>query len=158
MVTDVFFIDHTPELLAPLHRISYCILRSSADAEDAVQQGLMKAWAAKNRAAPDTFRPWVTRIVINEARNIQRHRMRVTPVDKLLMSEAFMPPDSDVMDAVYALPEPLRVLFTMKYVAGYKEREIAVAMRLPLSMVKNRLARARQLLRDTLSDTEVTFE
>lgn len=152
------FMRESEALLTPLYRISYSILRSQADAEDAVQQGLMKAWAAKERANPDKFRPWVTRIVVNESRNIQRYRMRVMPVEDMPGGQAFEPPDLDVMEAVYGLPEPLRVAFAMKYIASYKEKEIAQALRLPLSTVKNRLARARQLLRDKLTDAEVMFE
>ena len=159
MVDAVQFQREAEALLPALYRISYGILRARQDAEDAVQQALLKAWAGKHRAAQEAFRAWLTRIVINESRNIQRHRMRVVPSDTLPegSSPAFDAPDLDVMEAVYRLPERLRVPFLMKYAAEYKEREIAQATRLPLSTVKNRLARARQLLRDDLSDQEVSF-
>lgn len=158
------FLRESQALFVPLYRISYGILGSRMDAEDAVQQGLMKAWAAKDRANPETFRAWLSRIVINESRNIQRHRMRIVPMGEVRELQesprepSFQPPDVDVMEALAGLPEALRVPFIMKYAARYKEREIAQALRLPLSTVKNRLSRARKLLRKALSDTEVTFE
>ncbi len=152
------FISESQAMMTPLYRIGYSILRSRADAEDAVQQGLMKAWAARERVAPEKFRAWVTRIVVNECRNIQRHRRRVALSADVAADQAFIPPDPDVMDAVYELQESLRVPFAMKYIARYTEKEIGEALRLPVSTIKNRLARARRLLRDKLSDSEVMFE
>lgn len=158
MVDATTFASETQALLSPLYRISYSILRSQADAQDAVQQGLMKAWTHKDRVHPEKFRAWVTRIVINESHNIQRYRMRVSPSDTVETGQPFVSPDIDVMEAILALQENLRIPFLMKYLSCYKEREIAQTLRLPVSTIKNRLARARQLLRETLSDTEVSFE
>ena len=146
------FMGEAQPMLPKLYRIAYCVLRSRADAEDAVQQGMLKAWAAKDKIRPDSFRPWVTRIVINESRNIQRYRLRVAPSDAPPAEEPFEPPDPDVMEAVYALPENFRIPFALKYVGNYREREVAGALRLPLSTVKSRLARARQALRGALTE------
>ena len=66
-----------------LYRISLSILRARQDAQDAVQQALMKAWIARDKARPGSERAWLTRIVINECRSIQRQRMRVTPMENL---------------------------------------------------------------------------
>lgn len=158
MVDATHFTNESKALLTPLFRISLGILRSEADAQDAVQQGLMKAWMGKEKVHPEKFRAWVTRIVINECRNIQRHRMRIMPSDTIELNQKFESMDIDVMQAIMALEEKHRIPFLMKYLACYKEREIAEAMRLPLTTVKNRLNRARQLLRKELSDTEVSFE
>ena len=54
-------------------RTAYLLTGSAADAEDAVQAGLIKAWTALNRfrrGAP--FKPWPLRIVANEAHNRRR--------------------------------------------------------------------------------------
>lgn len=158
MVDRATFMRESDALLTPLLRISMGILRAQADAEDAVQQALMKAWAARDRVSEEKFRPWLTRIVINESRNIQRYRMRVMPSDTIAAERPFQTPDMDVVDAVLGLPEHLRIPFVMKYLARYKETEIASTLRLPASTIKNRLARARGLLRDELTDTEVAFE
>jgi len=58
------------------------------------------------------------------------------------------------MEAVYALPEKLRIPFTLKYVGNYQEREVADILRLPSSTVKSRLARARQSLRIVLVEED----
>ncbi len=157
MVEAALFLEESENLFKKLYQISFGLLRNHADSEDAVQQGLMKAWAAKARANPDTFRPWLTRIVINECRNIQRHRMRVSPKDEILTGQYDDPLFSDVMDAVKNLPDKYQMVFTMKYIAGFSEKETAAALHLPLSTVKNRLAKARLLMRESLSLKEVTF-
>ena len=152
MMDEARFMREAEPLLTKLYSIAYCILRSRADAEDAVQQGLLKAWAARSRIRIETFQPWVTRIVIHECRNIQRHRARVVPSASPPAEGGFVPPNPELMMAVFALPEKLRIPFSLKYVSRYREREIADGLRLPVSTIKSRLARARQALRNALSE------
>ncbi len=58
-------------------RVAYLITRNAADAEDAVQDGLVKAWRAFGRFRRDApMRPWLLRIVANEARNRRRSTRR----------------------------------------------------------------------------------
>lgn len=158
MVDAATFTEEATALLRTLYRVSLSILRADADAQDAVQQALMKAWAAKDRAQPDRFRPWLTRIVINESRNIQRRRMRVMPVADIPHQPDVALPDIDVVQAIEDLPEKWRIPFLLKYAGRYTEQEIAGALRLPASTVKSRLYSARQALKQALSDREVMFE
>ena len=54
-------------------RTAYLLTGSAADAEDAVQTGFVKAWSALPRFRPGAaFRPWLLRIVANEAHNRRR--------------------------------------------------------------------------------------
>ena len=54
-------------------RVAYVITRNAADAEDAVQDALVKAWRALGRfRAGEPLRPWLLRIAANEARNRRR--------------------------------------------------------------------------------------
>lgn len=157
MVDEAMFITETEALLKTLHRISVSILKTEADAQDAVQQGLERAWARKDTVQPEKFRAWITRIVVNECRNIQRHRMRVSPAPEVFASETYAPPDLDVTEAIGRLPEKWRTPFLLKYASEYKEREIAQALGIPVTTVKSRLFSARRALRQQLSDKEVTF-
>jgi RNA polymerase sigma-70 factor (ECF subfamily) len=159
MVDGTLFLHETEEKLTRLYQTAYSILRTRQDAEDAVQQALLKAWASRAGARPETFGPWLMRIVVNECRNIQRHRMWVMPCEAVAAeAETFTPQDPDLWSAVQALPESLRLPFSLKYVAQFTEREVAQAMHLPVSTIKNRLAKARKLLRAALADWEVSFE
>lgn len=160
MVEAAQFLADTESQLTRFYQVAYSILRSRQDAEDAVQQALMKAWAARSKAQPATFTHWAMRIVVNECRNIQRYRMRVVPSDTIGEDESvdFCASNIDLWDAVGALPDNLRIPFSLKYVARLTEQEVANSLHMPVSTVKNRLFRARKELRVALSDWEVTFE
>lgn len=159
MVDETLFLDESRRQFARLYQVAYSILRTRQDAEDALQQALMKAWAARATGRPDTFIPWLTRIVVNECRNIQRYRMRVVPSEAPAeKTDEFTPPDIDLWHAIAALPEYLRVPFTLKYVTELTEREVAHATKLPLYTVKNRLKKARKVLRESLTGWEVSFK
>lgn len=159
MVDDALFLDESKRQFAKMYQVAYSILRVRQDAEDALQQALMKAWAVRTSGRPDTFIPWLTRIVVNECRNIQRYRKRVVPSDALAEeAEAFVPPDIDLWNAIAALPDDIRIPFTLKYVTELSEREVAQATQLPLYTVKNRLKKARKVLRESLTGWEVSFE
>jgi RNA polymerase sigma-70 factor (ECF subfamily) len=58
---------------AAAFRVAYVMLGSAADAEDAVQEAFLRAYLALDRfRVAEPFRPWLLRIVGNEARNRRR--------------------------------------------------------------------------------------
>ena len=59
---------------------------------------------------------------------------------------------SDLYEAIYRLSEEMRLSVTLYYLEGYSVREIATMMETTESAVKNRLARARQRLRNELAE------
>lgn len=65
-MNEVDFTGLCREHMPGLYRISMALVRNHADAQDAVQQALMKAWAARDRMRPGAERAWLMRIVINE--------------------------------------------------------------------------------------------
>lgn len=139
------------DMLPGLYRLAQSLLRHPADAQDAVQQAAVKAWMALDKLPEGGERAYFTRIVINECRNIQRQRMRVTPVPDF-PDRGSPPGDQDLRRAIDALEEGLRLPLLMKYMEGYSEREIAQAMGLGVPAVKSRLYRARRRLERTLKE------
>lgn len=158
MVDETTFTNETKALLPMMYRVSISILYMESDAQDAMQQALTKAWEKRSAVTPDYFRAWLMKITINECRNIHRHRKRVIPVEYVEWGHETDTVSTDVTDAVGNLPEKLRIPFLLKYLACYKEKEIASILGLPQTTIKNRLRKARLLLRDALSDWEVTFK
>ncbi len=157
MVDEKAFCDVSKILFPTLYRIGMSIVHSDADAQDAVQQALMKAWVHREKIHREKLRPWLTRTMINECRNIQRHRMRVTPVERMDENGVYIPPDSGLAEAMAALPEKLRIPLLLKYGEHYCEKEVAQTLDITVSTVKNRLYRARKALEKNLK-AEVTFE
>ena len=156
MISDDRFTKEAAELMPALYRLSVSILRRQADAQDAVQQGLLRAWERRVQVDPSRFRAWLMRIVINECRNVQRRRMRVFSVAEVPETAAGQGND-DLALAIDALDQKLRTPLLLRYMEGFSEKEIAQALGVPQTTVKNRLYRARQALRRELK-AEVTFE
>ena len=153
MIQKDTFTAASTALCPALYRIAQSILHEPHDAQDAVQQALLKAWERRADVDEKRFKAYLTRIVINECHNVQRLRQRVTPTDTLPES-AFMPPDTGLREAVDALPEALRTPLLLHYMEGYSQREIADALALHMPQIKSRLFRARKALKARL--TEVT--
>src|SRR5437868_11473337 len=75
-------------------RTAYVITGSAADAEDAAQEGFVKAFHALHRFRPGAeLRPWLLRIVANEARNRLRSSGRRQRLE-LRLTEGFNPRDA----------------------------------------------------------------
>lgn len=156
MISDDHFTQETIALTPSLYRISMSILRHEADCRDAVQQALLNVWAARGRLEETRFRAYLTRAVINECRNIQRKRMRETPIDEMPDIEYVMQPEqSELREAIDLLPESLRMPLLLHYMECFNEKETASALGITVVAVKNRLYRARKALKQQLKDWEV---
>ena len=139
------------ERMHGLYRIALSILRNPADAQDAVQQAFLNAWVHREMAYPGRETGWITRILINECRNIQRQRMRMFPVADF-PDQGYMPPDTDLANAITNLPEQLRLPILLKYMEGYSEKETAAALEITVPTLKARLFKARRQLERELKE------
>lgn len=157
MVSQAEYERTAQELLPALYKTAMGILRSDADARDAVQQALLKAWEKRDSAREGTFRGYLTRILINACRDIQRNRMRVFPAELPPLPNKESADYGELYAAVDALPEGLRLPIYLKYLHDLSEKEAARALGIPVTTFKNRLHRARKALRKAL-DREVAFE
>ena len=145
------------------HRAAYLITRTPADADDALQDGTMKAWRAIGRLDPARgFAPWFTTIVANTARNQARSwrrreavAMRLRP-DVAALDPADVAVDRDEADAVLRevdrLPERYRRAIALRHVLGLTERETADALGVRPGTVKSRVSRGLALLREALGE------
>jgi RNA polymerase sigma-70 factor (ECF subfamily) len=141
-------------------------LGAGADADDVVQEAFVKAYRALGSFRADSpFRPWLLRIVANETRNVVRSRGRrskreelAAPLDVVLdpAEEAVsLERRSELLAAVRALPDPMRLVVTCRYLLDLDEQETAAVLGWPRGTVKSRLHRALGRLRDALPDKEV---
>jgi RNA polymerase sigma factor (sigma-70 family) len=161
--------QHAYEELVNAHqgialRVAYVIAGNGADAEEAAQDGFVKAWRALGRfreGAP--FRPWLLRIVANEAHNRRRSAGRRAQLAVRAATEessggAAPSPEATVLSgeqrktllaAVNELPDDQRTVISLRYFAGLSEQEIAETLGVPSGTVKSRSARALERLRET---------
>lgn len=156
-----------------LFRTARSILRSDAEAEDALQEAYLRAWRAlasfRSEARLST---WLVRIVINEALGRRRRRGAqvlafdaTTDLADVSMEEVMEGNPDDrpdraamrtevraLMEArIDALPEVFRTVFMLRAVEEMDVDEISAALDLPEATVRTRFFRARGLLREGLA-------
>lgn len=168
---DEFLRQITPHL-PRLSRIGVRLTHQRNEAQDLVQEALMKAWANWHRFRPGgSLGAWLSRIVINTF--ISRHRhQRVVDVtaarsdivdhlfDAQRVTASYAPEDSwqgqqlsdEVVAALATLPEHYREVVELVDIHGLAYREAADQLACPLGTIMSRLHRARRLLRDQLSE------
>ena len=136
------------------------------DVEDAVQEAFVKAWNAMPRFRPGAaFRPWICRIVANEARNRVRSARRR---DALILREAATgaaptaPPTPEgeslaredaasLVRAMNRLKPEDRLVIGYRWLLDLSEAEMADALDVPAGTVKSRLSRAMTKLRTEIA-------
>ncbi|MDQ3811509.1 MAG: DUF1002 domain-containing protein [Chloroflexota bacterium] len=137
-------------------RVAFLITGNVGDAEDVAQEALIKAYSSLGRVQPESFRPWLLRIVANQARNLRKAARRHTDAlarassEGLAASPAPTPEMAVLADeqrtvllrALDALREEDRLAISYRYLFDLSENDMVEALGWPRGTVKSRLARA----------------
>ena len=156
--------------LVPLH--APAMLRAAAalvglaDAEDAAQEAVIRAWQAWPSLRDETaLRGWLLTITVNVCRQWRRggfgRRLRLMePLpegDSRLLARIEGDPGAsdhtgalDLRDAVNQLPDDLRLIVVLRYYAGMDATEAGAALGVPSATVRTRLRRALLILRERI--------
>ena len=135
-----------------LFRYALLMLGNTEDAEDVIQDTLIKYWKkAPEFRDKDHEKAWLLTVVTNRCRDIQRFRMRHPAIDIESITELSgemqnMAPDSGILEALMALPEKYKLVLYLYYVEEYRVEDIASMIGRTASAVKMRLKKGRQLL------------
>lgn len=138
---------------------------AGADAEDVVQEAFVKAFRKLGTFRQgEPFRPWLLRIVVNEASNWRRSLVRRAGATlRLAPADPVDGPEVDVLArerraallrAVGELPDRYRQVLTCRYFLELSEAETAQVLGWPVGSVKSRTARALGRLRAALPREE----
>jgi RNA polymerase sigma-70 factor, ECF subfamily len=152
-----------------LHALRMC--HNHADAEDLVQDTMVKAYSNFDSFLPESnLKAWLYRIQANTCRRRRRRPVQYSTdaiTDQELAAQAqrtstrhvstedqalAAPPDTEIMAAMQSLPEQFRAVVYYADVEGFRYREIADIMGTPHGTVTSRLHRGRQHLRRLLGD------
>lgn len=148
-------------------------LVGEADAEDAVQEAIIRAWQAwPTLHDPRAVRAWFLRITLNVCHNWRKGRFGTrqrltTSVDAHpgLLAPAELEPGElphvmrmDLYQAVEQLDEHLRQVITFRYFIGLDASEIGAILGIPPVTVRARLRRALHVLRAHLDDIQRSVE
>jgi RNA polymerase sigma-70 factor (ECF subfamily) len=146
-------------------RAAYQITREAAEAEDAAQEAFVKAYYALAGFRPGApFRPWLLRIVANEARNRRvatqrRARLALRAGEELPRADTAPSPEAAalvaeqraaLLAAVEQLREEERLTIAYRYFLDLSEPELAEILGCARGTVKSRLSRGLARLRALL--------
>jgi RNA polymerase sigma factor (sigma-70 family) len=148
------------------YRAAFLVLGDGDEAADAAQEGFVKAYRALDRFREGLpFRPWLLRIVVNEARNRRRAAGRRAAL--ALRAEGAEPPATsqpsaeasairgerrrELLAAVNRLNADDRLVLALRYFLERTDAEAAAILAVPPATFRTRLFRARERLRRLLA-------
>jgi RNA polymerase sigma-70 factor (ECF subfamily) len=169
------FVELSKRHYRRVYQETYRITRNRQDAEDALQDSLLKAFShLKDFEERSSFSTWLTRIAINSALMILRkkrgcfeismdgpdnlsgrceRRETQSPSEDPESSYVRREREALLRDAIVRLPPLCREVVELWQAKGYSAREIAQALRISVPAVKSRLSRAKLTLRAELLPT-----
>jgi RNA polymerase sigma-70 factor (ECF subfamily) len=160
-------------LLQPLFATALRLTRNRADAEDLVQDTVVKALRFEERFTPGTnLKAWLYTILHNTWRNRRRDSARDTvDVDSAAVEEAASLPggpvaletperillretlDADLQAALDDMPDAFREAVWLRDVEEFTYAEMAAMLDVPIGTVMSRISRGRRALFDRLQAT-----
>ena len=135
---------------------AFQICKNQEDAEDVVQDTFLQYHTSKKEyESEEHIRAWLLRVAINKAKNVnltfwRRNKQSLEDYMETLAFEN--QEDSNLFEAVLALPEKYRVVIHLFYYEDYSVKEIAGVLKLSESNVKIRLSRGRGMLKEALKE------
>ena len=141
-----------------IFRLAYSYLKNRADAEDVMQETLLKLYrAGEPFESPEHQRYWLVRVAVNECKKLLRSpwRRRTDPLEAAPETAVWdSPAQSELFQQVMALPTKYRAAIYLYYYEGYAVREITALMGANPSTVQTWLMRARGQLKKNLKEAE----
>lgn len=140
--------------LQRMYRIAISMLQNEEDAADAIQETVLKCWEKIGQLKNDDyFQTWLTRILINQCKDILRSRKRLIFTDEIPeivhIDDYFT---SEWKELLSHLNEKYRVVLELYYVDGFSTKEIAGMLHITDANVRGRMARGRKQLAQFLGD------
>ncbi|WP_449622779.1 RNA polymerase sigma factor [Robertmurraya sp. Marseille-Q9965] len=141
-------------------RVAILITKNRELAKEATQETFIRVY--KNLSSFDSsrpFEPWFYRILTNECNRILKKESKTTHLpdyaeaelkDTSISNKDF----SELDEAIQSLSDLYRIPIVLKYLKGFSEKDISVALETNLNTIKSRLHKGRALLKDYLIELE----
>lgn len=135
-------------------RLSYSYLKHTQDAEDICQTVFLKYLTLQPEFESDEHeKAWILRTTVNACKDHLRSAFfrRTAPLEDAAFVAAPAAGDSEILDAMNALPKDYRIILHLFYYEGYSAREIAHILGKTPNSVEQALSRGRKKLRMNLT-------
>jgi RNA polymerase sigma-70 factor (ECF subfamily) len=147
--------------LKRLYGAAYRLTGNAADAEDLVQETLLRAYRRFHLFVPGSnAKAWLLTILQNLRTDLLRKKGRTPPLSDLPEEGPAVEPTqgqgldtADIEQILSKLPDPFRTAVVLRDVEELSYEEIARAMQAPIGTVMSRIHRGRALLRAALRGT-----
>lgn len=153
------FISAANQYKDTIYRVAFNYFRNSFDAEDAVQEVLMKLYTSKKEFETNEYiRYWIIRVTINHCKNVLRTpwRRKRGSLEEVMSYNMFdSHRENELLADVMLLAQKYRVTLYLFYYEEYSVKEIAELMNVKESVVTTRLSRAREQLRVKLKEEQI---
>lgn len=155
-MNEAAFLENAGKYKDTIYKIAVNYLRNAQDADDIVQEVLLKLYMSNQQFESDEhIRNWLIRVAINLCKNALRApwRRKNVPLAELSDSISFEQEEqSELFMSVMSLPEKNRIVLYLFYYEEFSVKEIANMLRLKESAVTSRLSRARNQLKLKLTE------
>ena len=152
MQNDIFT-EYVRKYSDMVYRVAYSYTRSIPDSEDIMQDVLMKLYQSGKAFRDDEHaKAWLIRVTANRSKDVLRSQRR-KHAEELDENTSQAQEESGLDEAMSALGEEYRLAVYLHYYEGYGVRDIARIMRISESNVKIRLKRARDKLKEFLTES-----
>lgn len=142
--------------LDDVYRIALVSCKSSADAEDVVQNTFLKLLGRLTKFNSDEHaKRWLFRVAINEANMLWRKKKRANEVqeeENQAFYEELDTEEGELLSAINTLPEQYRQIIYLYYYEEYNSNEIAEILKLSPDNVRQILSRARKQIKAILKE------
>ena len=136
-----------------LYKIAMSMLKNEADAQDAMQSAILKAFERLSTLKHEEyFRTWLVRILINICNKQLRQRNRTIEWNGNGAISVSSEVEVEVRTAVEALPMKIRQIIILYYSEQFTTKEISSILRIPKGTVLSRLHKGRKMLRLDLDE------
>ncbi len=149
-------------------RVAFLVVADESDARDVVQEAFVKAYYALSRFdSENPFRPWLMKIVVNEARNAlkaagRRGALASRYAEGVASGQSAQSPESaaldgelrrQLMEAIGRLKDDDQTVIHMRYFVDFSNNEIAETLGWRPGTVRSRVSRASQRLRAVIHES-----
>lgn len=151
--TEAFDLLMRPQLQR-MYRIAISMLENEEDAADAIQETVLKCWQKVGQLKNEEyFQTWLTRILINQCKDILKARKKYVLVEEMPEIEYEDQYETDDWKTILSnLEEKYRIVMELYYVEGFSTKEIAKLLHIKEVNVRSRMSRGRKQLEQNLRE------